>query len=75
MAGVPEDLTNCSVQDFIKLFTSLLQQAKSDALDLDQIYGDDTLEQVKLIVHRAVDAYHSCMAGKWHIATSLFLEL
>ena len=58
-------LTNCSVPEFVKLFDFLLEEAKVKALDPGAHKGN-TLEQVKIILSKAVDAYHSlCIAGKW----------
>ena len=51
-------LTNCLVPDFPKLFEFLLQQTKAKALDTDNHEGN-TFEQVKTILSKVVDAYHS----------------
>ena len=60
-------LTNCSVLDFVK-FDFLLQQAKVKVLDTDS-HEENTLEQVKAILGKAVDAYHSlCPVDKWHFS-------
>ena len=49
------------------LFDFLLQQAKVNALDTDT-HEENTLEQVKAILSKAVGAYHSlCKVGKWHV--------
>ena len=49
----------------MKLFDFLLKQAKANALDTDTHEGN-ALEQVKRILSKADDAYHSlCTAGKW----------
>ena len=60
-------LTNCSVPDFTDLFNFLLQMARANALQLDHDSSKkDTLEDVKNIMIKAVDAYHAlCTAGKW----------
>ena len=62
-------ITRCSVPEFTKLFNFLLQDARENALDIDGISSqDDTLAQVKIILSKAVDAYHAlCTAGKWHV--------
>ena len=62
-------LTCCSVPEFTKLFDFLLQGARSNALDIyGMISQDDTLAQVKIILSKAVDAYHAlCTAGEWHV--------
>ena len=62
-------LTRCSVPEFNKLFDFLLQGARTSVLDIDGMSShDDTLEQVKIILSKAVDAYHAlCTAGKWHV--------
>ena len=60
-------LTNCSVPDIVKLFNFLLQQAKMKALDTVTHEGN-TLEQIKVILSKAVDVCHSlCTADKWHV--------
>ena len=62
-------LMRCSVPEFTKLFDFLLQGARANALDIDGMSSqDDTLAQVKIILSKAVDAYHAlCTAGKWHV--------
>ena len=61
-------LTNYSVSDFVKLFEFFLQKANTKALDNDTHEGN-TLEQVKTILSKAVDAHH-CLstARKWHVS-------
>ena len=49
------DLTNSSVPNFVKLFDFLIQQVKVKALDTDTHQGN-TLEQVTVILSKAVDA-------------------
>ena len=52
-------LTRCSVPELTKLFGYLLQGARANLLDLDGMNSeDDTLAQVKIILSKAVDAYH-----------------
>ena len=59
--------TNLSILDFVKLFYILLQQIKEKALDVDACEGR-TLEQVKAIMTKAVDANHCvCTVSKWYI--------
>ena len=61
-------LTNCSIPDFVKLFHFLLQYTKAKALGTDT-HGGNMLEQIKTILSKAVDAYHSlCTAGKWCVS-------
>ena len=61
-------LTRCSVPEFTKLFDFVLQGARADALDLGINSGGDTLADIKIILAKAVDAYHAlCTAGKWHV--------
>jgi hypothetical protein len=70
VVDILEGLTNCSVPEFTKLFDFLLQAARADALDLNNLdeESDDTLGQVKHILSKAVDSYHAlCTAGKWHV--------
>ena len=67
MMDVLTGLTNSSISDFVRLFGFLLQQAKEKPLDAD-IYERNTLENVKSILSKANDFYHSlCAAGKWHV--------
>ena len=54
--------------EFTKLFDFLLQNARAMALDIDDESGGDTLTQIKMILSKAVGAYHSlCAAGKWYV--------
>ena len=56
-----------NVPDSMKLFDFLLQQAIAIALKT-VTYEVSTLEGFKIILSKAVDAYHSlCTAGKWHV--------
>ena len=48
-------LMQCSVPNFVKLFDILFRQAKAKALD-NGAYEDSTLEQVRIILSKAVDA-------------------
>ena len=71
MVDVLTGLTNCSVPDFAKMFDFLLQQVKARALDTDT-HESSTLEEVKTILSKTVDAYHSlCTADKWHVGRSM----
>ena len=61
-------LTNYSLPDFVKLFNFLLQWAQPKDLDTGT-HEWNTLEQVKTILRKAVDAIGSlCSANKWHIS-------
>ena len=51
-------LANCSIPDFVKLFDYLFQHAKVKALDTDTHEGN-ALEQIKAILSKDVDAYHT----------------
>ena len=63
-------LTRCSVPEFTKLFDYMLQQARAASLELDYVSDEDTLDQVKAIMSKAVDSYHAlCTANKWHVTS------
>lgn len=59
-------LTNCSVPEFTKLFDFVLQAKKLGSLDDDDnTISSGTLDDIKRIMTRAVEAYHSlCTSGK-----------
>ena len=62
-------LTIYSVSDFVKLFDFFLQQDKLKALGIDTHKGS-ILQQVKTILSKAFDAYHSlCTTRKWHVSS------
>ena len=59
-------LTHCSMPEFTQLFDCLLQNARAMTLNIDDKSEGDTLTQIKMILSKAVGAYHSlCTAGKW----------
>ena len=59
-------LIKFSVSYFVKVFDFLLHQAKMKDLGTDT-HNVISLEQLKTIMSKAVDAYHSlCTACKWH---------
>ena len=68
-------LTLCSVPEFTKMFDFALQRKRMEALELADETEQDTLKEIKAIMSKAVDSYHSlCMAGKWFLANkSTFL--
>ena len=67
--GVLTGLTNCSMPDFLMLLDLLLQQVNAKAVDTDT-HEKDILEQVKTILNKTVDVYHSlCTIGKWHVSS------
>ena len=68
VVNVLTGLTNCSVPEFKSLFDFMLQAARIQALKLNESPPGDTLQNMREIMAKAVDAYHAlCAAGKWHV--------